>query len=248
MRIGFTERGDAGVDFSWSRKLDGVDGAVIITKKLSPEFNRLLLQASRPCVLHCTCTGMGGSWLAPNVPAPEAQLDLLKSLLDAGFPPERAVLRIDPIIPSPEGLTAAGRVLQALAERKIPVSRIRFSVYDEYPHVRERLAAAGRDPFYQGRFYASEAQMRQVADLLRKYPYTYESCAEDWAARLDSERFVARGCLSHKDLQVLGLDTSGEFGENRQQRTGCHCLGCKVELLSCRHRCPNQCLYCYWKD
>lgn len=249
MRIGFTERGDAGIDFSWYQKLNTVDGAVIITKRLSPECNRLLLTTSRPCILHCTCTGLGGTRLEPNVPAYGVQLDLLADLVAAGFPSERIVLRIDPVIPVPRGLDAAEAVLHGLARRKIPVSRIRFSVYDEYPHARDRLAAAGLPPFYpDGRFYASDAQMRQVADMLRKYPYVYETCAEDWAARIDPDRFVSRGCLSPYDLQVLGLDTYGNHDENRQRRSGCHCLGCKVELLSCKHRCPNQCMYCYWKD
>lgn len=40
MKIGITERGDAGIDFSWFDKLmepgrTGFDGAVLITKKLS---------------------------------------------------------------------------------------------------------------------------------------------------------------------------------------------------------------------
>ena len=35
-KIGITERGDAGLDVSWVGKLDAVDGAVVITKCLSP--------------------------------------------------------------------------------------------------------------------------------------------------------------------------------------------------------------------
>ena len=251
MRFGFTERGDAGVDFSWHRKLaeQSFDGAVVITKKMSPEFNRLMLTAPKPCVLHCTCTGMGGTWLEPNVPPYGEQLDNLKALIDAGFPAERCVLRIDPIIPCAEGLQAAADVLDGLGKRKIPITRVRFSVYDEYRHVKQRLRDAGRNTFYPGDdFYASDDQKRQVADVLRRYPYTYETCAEDWAARLDPDRFVVRGCLSKCDLRLMGLDDAGQFGENMQNRTGCHCLGCKAEMLACKHRCPNQCLYCYWRD
>lgn len=37
-KIGITEAGDAGLDLSWANKLDTVDGAIIITKCISPEF------------------------------------------------------------------------------------------------------------------------------------------------------------------------------------------------------------------
>ena len=37
MKIGFTEQGDAGIDLSWTCKLenDEVDGAVLITKNIT---------------------------------------------------------------------------------------------------------------------------------------------------------------------------------------------------------------------
>ena len=56
MKIGVTERGDAGIDFSWYDKLDTVSGAIIITKKISDAFIDKILTASKPIILHCTCT------------------------------------------------------------------------------------------------------------------------------------------------------------------------------------------------
>jgi hypothetical protein len=37
-KIGITEAGDAGVDLSWVDKMGSVDGAVLITKCISPNF------------------------------------------------------------------------------------------------------------------------------------------------------------------------------------------------------------------
>lgn len=37
-KIGVTEAGDAGVDLSWEEKIDDVDAAVLITKRVSPDF------------------------------------------------------------------------------------------------------------------------------------------------------------------------------------------------------------------
>lgn len=39
-KIGITEAGDAGLDLSWVNKLDTVDGAVVITKCISPPARR----------------------------------------------------------------------------------------------------------------------------------------------------------------------------------------------------------------
>lgn len=37
-KIGITEAGDAGLDLSWANKLDTVDGAIVITKCITPVF------------------------------------------------------------------------------------------------------------------------------------------------------------------------------------------------------------------
>ena len=53
-KIGITERGDAGLDVSWVGKLDAVDGAVVITKCLSPAcYDKIHLapdDALRKCI------------------------------------------------------------------------------------------------------------------------------------------------------------------------------------------------------
>lgn len=35
LKIGVTERGDAGLDLSWVQKMDKMDGAILITKDVS---------------------------------------------------------------------------------------------------------------------------------------------------------------------------------------------------------------------
>ena len=69
-RIGITERGDAGLDLSWASKLDTVDGAIVITKFLSPACYDALLANKEKLILHATLTGYGHSVLEPAVPPP----------------------------------------------------------------------------------------------------------------------------------------------------------------------------------
>lgn len=35
MKIGVTERGDPSIDFTWTKKLDKMDGCILITKNLT---------------------------------------------------------------------------------------------------------------------------------------------------------------------------------------------------------------------
>lgn len=250
LKIGITERGDAGIDFSWYNLLPTVDGAVIITKKLSDTFIDKILSAVRPVVLHCTCTGWGDTWLEPNVPDYVTQLNFLKKLIDKGFPADRVILRIDPIIPTIEGIAAATRVLDYTIANNIPVKKVRFSIYDEYPHVRERLAAIGKQPFYpDGRFYAPAQMVENTMSALKSYPqFDFESCAEPDAIRMaNAPNFVERGCVNADLIATMGIQITQPMLENMQNRKGCHCLSCKTELLKTRGRCPNGCIYCYWK-
>lgn len=252
MKIGVTERGDAGIDFSWIPLLKTVDGAILITKKMSDAFIRCVMAAETPVILHCTCTGWGSTWMEPNVPFYDVQLDFLRKLLDMGFPADRTVLRLDPVIPNEEGLERAQNVLEYAKEILPEKFRVRFSVVDDYPHVRQRMADAGHGPLYENtrgmtRYRADEWEKRAVAELLFRYPFSYEACAEDWAAQY--EHITCTGCVNKEDIIRMGLDPSGmPLWENQQGRKDCHCLTCKTELLTNKKRCSNKCMYCYWHD
>lgn len=251
--VGITERGDAGLDLSWVNKLEKpcFDGAILITKNITPGFMEKLLSVSKPVILHCTCTGWGHSWLEPCSPDYKTQLDALGSLIDKEFPADRCVLRIDPILPTDEGLDKVRMVLD-YAALMLPMDkiRIRISVMDEYRHVRERFASTGHRPLYGGSFYAPWGMKHATIKVLtEEYPYFYETCAEDWMHDCYPNRFSCKqGCLSSLDLDIMGFLCPEDLLQNMQQRSGCHCLSCKKELLTERKQCPNGCLYCYWKN
>lgn len=247
MKIGITERGDAGIDLSWYGKLYSVDGAVLITKNITDKFTNLVLKSTKPVIVHCTCTGYGHTPLEPNVPEPTKQLDSLKALIDRGFNPENCVLRIDPIMPTENGMKRLKAVIGYFLSLDTGVSRVRVSLVDEYPHVRERYKRLGIEPVYHGGFSPSKEQMQMVADVLNSFPLAYETCAEDRFVRM-LDNGVATGCVGQKDLSIMGLPAYESPFENPQNRSGCHCLACKTELLTNRCQCPHGCLYCYWKN
>ena len=98
-KIGITEAGDAGLDLSWKERLESVDGAILITKCVSPSFLKAVLEHKEKIIVHATFTGYGRSVVEPCVPPPYEEFDAILQLVKNGFPRERIVIRIDPIIP-----------------------------------------------------------------------------------------------------------------------------------------------------
>lgn len=251
--IGITERGDAGRDQSWAPQVEAgeVDLAILITKCISQAMidNVIRLHdAGKRFIVHCGCTGWGGTNIEPGSPAAIVQLRSLLMLLKAGFPVDHCVLRIDPIIPLPDGLYRSGAVLR-LADRLIGLEnlRVRISVMDDYAHVKKRFIDAGLQPVYPERqFYATPDQFHEVQRLCEEFPkVTFETCAEK---SLFGPNIKAQGCVSDQDLAIVGIKRVSDAGINPQNRSGCLCLSGKKELLTQKHPCASRCLYCYWQD
>lgn len=243
MKIGVTERGDPSLDFSWVGKLDDVDAAILITKNLSDK----VLSTARPYYdklkFHVTCTGYGGTKLEPNIPAPEHQLRQALALINSGFPRDRVVIRIDPIIPTEKGLERARGVFALFAEEGFLAYRI--SLIDMYPHVRERFEDNHLPRPYLESFSPFAMHYQHTDEMLRGVKAAYpgiriESCAEP---RLnEAER---AGCVSERDAVQFGLSLPGSV--RSRQRKDCLCCSAKTELLGEKKQCPYGCLYCYWK-
>lgn len=266
MKIGFTERGDAGLDLRWFNavKEKHCDGLIAITKNLTPACADKLMELHKSgfsIILHAGITGL--SELEPKMelhtPDVDASLGRIQALIDRGFPKERIVLRIDPIILEEPYVNAPLLVLDHAAEMGLlPGLRVRISFMDNYPHVRERCIKAYGAPLYKGRWQGDPYLAIQLTQKFQTYidkglidpP---ETCAEgQFLSKLPGQFAIVYdrcGCISPKDIKLMGLDVNQAPAlTNMQQRTGCLCLACKCELLDKRHPCGNDCLYCYWKD
>lgn len=237
IKIGITEAGDAGLDFSWIDKLFNLN--ILITKHLTPknmEFINALIEHKDKIILHVTCTGYGGTKMEPNVPTPEQVYNGVKLLIACGFPIEQIVLRTDPIIPTEKGINRAKSVWDLFSDTGI--TRCRYSVIDMYPHTKERIVAEyGEVPF--DTFKAPKKMMDAVKNAVENYgTYNFESCAENLPEQV--------GCVSKRDFDILGI--SFDNAEGGHQRKGCLCVAGKTELLNNKKRCASGCLYCYWRD
>ena len=221
MKIGITERGDAGIDFSWIGAK--VDGMILITKKLSHQF--IAAAARENAIVHATITGLGGTIIEPNVMPPGEAYEHFEDLVNE-IGKERVVLRIDPIVPSRK--EAAEKVFKDLRHFG---TRVRISFMDNYTHVRGRFrrVKADLEPYD---FHAPLAERIKMA----KFFEGAEICGEP--------NMICSGCVSQRDLGILGLESGNG---TKGQRLACCCLAEKTELLTSRKQCPHGCLYCYWK-
>ena len=235
IKVGITERGDAGIDFSWVDKL--LDANIIISKYLNDGLINELINYKEKVIFHVTCTGYGETALEPNVHNFIWTHQQILKLVDMGFPVNQIVLRVDPIIPTSKGLDRVDGVLDCFSDTGI--KRVRYSFIDMYPHVKERFNNA-KIPIPFTTFCAPKEMISNALEMLNCYEdkYELESCAESTKHQL--------GCISQKDFDILSITEHVEPAG--YQRKGCMCIAGKTELLNSKTQCPNGCLYCYWKD
>lgn len=251
MKIGITERGDAALDYSWTRKMDTVNGAIIISKNpTSPKLRKALIKFKNKVIFHSTITLMGNSEFEPNVPDPLLAFKGLEDLINEGFPVNQIVLRVDPI-----AYDFQIRILKEIMPeiKSLGISRIRFSLMDCYTHVKKRfneikIDLPWLDPdLFQIRFLTRNAYIYDLNKIGEYFGISIESCAEE-VSNKEYPNIENIGCISEKDLNILGI-TGEDSKERIFRRNNCLCLNCKTELLKeDKRRCAYKCLYCYWKD
>lgn len=256
--IGITEQGDAAVDNSWKDWVYHKNlPAILITKnpvKLIVDNPYLFLKENRlgNAILHATITGMGNTWLEPGVPDSDYTLKRLKGLLDNGMiDSSRIVIRQDPIFVSyliNNGVAIKNKIFEIGRFAKEHNLRYRMSFLDLYPHVKERMKFTNPSMSddilkYQPDMHLPLKTRLEFLEILKK-----ETGLTDTDIEVCGEPDIkCTGCVSQKDLELFGIELPCDT-TNGVQRPACACLGIKKELLSNKHRCSHQCLYCYWKD
>lgn len=237
MNIGITERGDAGLDFSWT-KYKGPK--ILITKAPQNLFNIFgdLKFDLRDCIIHCSITGLGGTLWEPHVSPIDETLYAYNKLVEE-LGGNKVILRIDPIIIG----VSDKNIIQLVESAR---GRLRISFLDMYDHVRARLTQQKIEiPVAHTTFHADIVLRKKwfsvIEDIYKKiYPNgEVEVCGEPG--------LKCTGCVSEKDLIALNI-TDSISTTLKQQRLSCQCLAEKTELLYNKRPCAHNCIYCYWKD
>jgi hypothetical protein len=249
--FGITENGDASVNYDWESTMLEMDGSILITKKLTATFkNKVIEYIHRPFIIHVSCTGYGKTVLEPNLDTFQDTICHIRDLINCGFPAERIVLRIDPIIPTGKGIKTFEAVVRYARDVIPEVTRIRMSVMDMYPHVRKRFEQKNISCPYGNSFQATDWMFKnlnlKIEDLKKEFPeLSFESCCETKLLAT-----VSTGCVSDKDYEILGIEKPDD--SKRGQRKNCLCVGTKKDLLKFKYNETGYnhcygCLYCYWR-
>lgn len=251
--IGTTETYDPCFVPDWDSRL--LEANIIISKELTDEMITKLVANKDRIIFHHTVTGFGGTQYEPNVKEPKVEFNQFTKLIDSGFPLSHYVLRVDPMIPiNSYHLIASLNVLNLYVKYLIDNGRtqklrVRVSIIDVYNHVRQRmLLRTGMDFPWSG-FTAPQEVFTYVTEAIKGLGYLdyleFESCAEH---KFDSNVINKVGCISDKDLDILGIDKSDYGLPEKPQRSTCLCLA-KKQILGVKPKvCPHNCIYCYWKS
>ena len=248
-RIGITEISDPAFHLDIFDRL--YKGNIIITKNLTPALIDKLVENKDKCILHCTCTGMGSTKIEPFVPPMHATHNRLAELISKGFPVDHIVLRIDPVIPTEKGHLTAISVLMGF--RDLGIKRVRISFLDMYKHVKDRFSKENIPMPYNydiNGFHANDSARLQswheLSKICEEYGMEIEMCGEP---PIEGTEFKTTGCLSQKDIDILGLTNEIILEGKKDGRKECQCPANKFELIKNKpHRCEHKCLYCFWKD
>jgi len=197
--------------------------------------------------LHWTITGLGGSFLEPNVPPAGDQMPLVEDIIAYLGDPRRVHWRYDPLIsarpvgqahPRPPAVTNVdldmfGSLAQPFARAGIPV--VHTSFVTMYPKVVCRLAAAGIEAEeYDAGFRRDFLQ--QLAAAAAELDLQVQTCCEPG--------FPTQRCIDGELLRELHpAQEPCRTDRARGQRQLCGC----THSLDIGHylACPNRCLYCY---
>jgi hypothetical protein len=224
---------------------DTIHTAVLWTKDPS---NLLHHQALRDALsgvdqvfLHWTVTGLGGTFLEPNVPSPEHQLAMIDAIVSYLGDPRRLHWRYDPLVTARCGATQVSNVdldlFRAMAEpfARAGVPAVHTSFVTVYRKVERRLPAKG--------IQFQELDPAARRDFVRKLKAAAEglglsllTCCEPG---MPMQRCIDGALLA--ELHPTGEPCRLERARGQRQLCGCTTSLDVGQYLPC----PNGCVYCY---
>jgi len=191
--------------------------------------------------LHWTITGLGGTFLEPNVPPADEQVRLLDDIISYVGDPRRVHWRYDPLISARRATERASNLdldvfrslARAIARAGVPVVHTSFATM--YPKVVRRLAAAGVEVEEHETSFRHDF-MERLSAAAAESGLRLQTCCEPG--------FPMQRCIDGELLRALHpAQAPCRTDRARGQRKLCGC----THSLDVGHYlpCPNRCLYCY---
>lgn len=223
---------------------DSVHTLVIWSKNPSSLLNHKKLHAElkkyHQIFLHFTITGMGNSFLEPNIPRTREMLKLLPDLISFLGDTRRIRVRFDPIVhlimPDKTAYTNINHFLEiAEASRKAGISEMVISWMDLYGKVEKRLKKYSIFPVQLGSG-EWEKEAEWLVNEAKKRNINLHACCVNGLP-------VSR-CIDGPVLN--GLHPQNENASEKKasgQRALCGCT--ESRDIGWYNTCPGGCVYCY---
>jgi hypothetical protein len=195
---------------------------------------------------HFTITGLGGTPVEREVPAPQEALRQLELLLKVAGCPERISLRFDPVIywrEKDEIKTNLG-FFEELARRAAEkaIRNLRFSFAQWYGKSKRR-AEKLRFPYLDPGLEEKRRDALYLSQIARSYGLNLYICSQDFVADVPGIRPSA--CIDGRLLQECHPEVAPvSVKKDRTQRRECRCTE-SVDIGSYTQTCPHSCVYCY---
>jgi len=192
--------------------------------------------------LGLTITGWGGTWLEPGV-IPAATMAAHFNRVAEAIGGERLRLRIDPGIPTADGLHRARSVLRSIT---VPVRTITSIIqfYKGHDRLFARLGIdRGRYTLRSGRALYPDPEIAAwwLRELLQTRP-DFAGCVSFCGMPYQVAGAEHTGCVDDDLLRAIGVTDFERIAPGRQ-RPGCRCVIAKRQAL--HGACNHGCLYCY---
>ncbi len=235
----------------WTRLITEIN--IIETRNLTPEFIEFCLSRRDYIFLHVKISGMGASPLEPNIPTPKAMFLMLKSLVDRGFPRNRILICVDPIIANSNGIRAIKlllRVFTELKELRLRYMRVKLISYtlpiDGIQMVasrtlRARLKARQIEHMFS---HGGEGFIREYFNLLKEYEPIIN--VDKGELPLIGERELQSFGISNSWMNPDGSIVKIVNYENNNKFKPILKVISKEDKI--KRRCKNVCVLCPFKD
>ena len=212
---------------------------VVYSKNLVPVS---FFQDNPRVALGLTITGWGGTWLEPGVISPETMVAHFNRVAET-VGCNRLRLRVDPGIPTAEGLHRARAVLGGIV---VPVRTITslLQFYKGHDKIFERLGIDRSSyKIRSGRAVFPDPELAAwwLRELLLARP-DFAGCVSFCGMPYQVAGAEHMGCVDEALLRAIGVTVFKRIAPGRQ-RPGCRCVIAKRQAL--HGGCAHGCLYCY---
>ncbi|MCJ7680982.1 MAG: DUF1848 domain-containing protein, partial [Candidatus Aminicenantes bacterium] len=195
---------------------------------------------------HFTITGLGGTFIEPSVPDPDAALSQLDRLLALLQNPRRLTVRFDPVVFWREAGTEKSNVpfFRSLASQlsRRGIQDVRFSMAQWYVKSQRRADKAD----FTFKDLSSSAKMEAASLLARtaqEWGLNLSACSQSFLT--DCSGIQPSACIDGRLLQSLHpRGEKASIARDRSQRSDCLCTK-SIDIGSYTQPCPHPCLYCY---